>query len=329
MSRFMPLSWLPTASVLALPALPFVLVGQYRFRRDRRRAESLNRARLEGARPLLLHPVRKLEVIALVEWRAEPGFLGDPGVSYLIRTGEGAVLYDVGFGAATAALGHNARRMGIDLGEVSALAISHLHMDHMGGMKAQRNRRVSLPADLGLPVGRPCFLPDRAEASPWEPRVVTGPSHLAAGVATPGPLARGLFFMGLTNELPLVVHLAGRGLVVFTGCAHPGIPAILEYAARVFRERIHAVVGGLHLPLTDSRGRLYGLPLQRIIGTGLPPWRVLDDEDLDAVIDALRAHHVQRLVLSPHDSCDAALTMLAARSGMATDVLSTGRTFSL
>lgn len=133
--------------------------------------------------------------------------------------------------------------------------------------------------------------------------------------------------MGFTEELPLVAHLEGRGLVVFSGCGHPGLGAILDLVARVFRRPIHAVIGGLHLPITSGRG-FGGLPLQRVIGTGLPPWKVLDAKDVDVAAEALRAHRVQRLQLSAHDACDAVPAMLVSRSGVPTGFLSAGRAFS-
>jgi 7,8-dihydropterin-6-yl-methyl-4-(beta-D-ribofuranosyl)aminobenzene 5'-phosphate synthase len=63
------------------------------------------------------------------------------------------------------------------------------------------------------------------------------------------------------------VHLAGRGLVVVTGCGHAGVVNILRYArALTGVERVHAVLGGFHLtgrlfepvigPTVDALGQL-------------------------------------------------------------------------
>lgn len=328
MSRFIPRSWWPVAAMSASVAVPLAAALYGRFKRGQHRVAATNRQRFESAPTLVLEPIQSLEVLVVVEWEVEDGFYRDPGVSYLIQTDRGSVLYDVGFGGSTPVFAHNARMLGVDLDTVSALAISHLHLDHMGGLIAQRTRRISLPDGWSSPQGRPCYLPDRANVSGWVPSVITGPCHLAAGLATPGPLARQLFFMGYTEELSLVANLEGRGLVVFSGCGHPGIDTILDQVVRVFETPIHAVVGGMHLPLTEGRG-YGGFPVQRILGTGLPPWRVLDDEDLDDVIAALKYEQVERLLISAHDSCDRALAELAARSGIDTEVLSAGRIFSL
>jgi 7,8-dihydropterin-6-yl-methyl-4-(beta-D-ribofuranosyl)aminobenzene 5'-phosphate synthase len=52
----------------------------------------------------------------------------------------------------------------------------------------------------------------------------------------------------ILNDQALVVHVAGRGLVILTGCGHSGIVNICRYARRLTGvERIYAVLGGFHL----------------------------------------------------------------------------------
>jgi len=38
-----------------------------------------------------------------------------------------------------------------------------------------------------------------------------------------------------------------KGLIVITGCAHPGIVHLLEVAQKKFQQPIHLVMGGFHL----------------------------------------------------------------------------------
>jgi len=62
------------------------------------------------------------------------------------------------------------------------------------------------------------------DASPWEP----------------DPL--------LMDERFAAVHVAGKGLVVFTACSHAGVVNVLRHARASFRGiPLHAVLGGLHL----------------------------------------------------------------------------------
>ena len=225
--RLSPLWWLVLAA--ASPVLaPMLIARNRRFRENRSRAEVCNRARMQEAKPLDIPEVRFLDLTVLVEEKVEDGFLGAAGVSYLLTTDRGSLLFDVAFGPDQPALAQNVAKLGSDLGRIDALAISHLHPDHMGGVKAYRLNRVTVPQELGLPKGLPCFLPDTAEAPDFDRMVVEGPRLLAAGVATTGPLARGLFFLGFCREQSLIVRVQGKGLVVVCGCGHPTIEVILQ-----------------------------------------------------------------------------------------------------
>ena len=63
---------------------------------------------------------------------------------------------------------------------------------------------------------------------------------LRGGAWEPDPL--------ILDDQALVVHVAGRGLVVLTGCGHAGVVNIVRYArALTGVERVYAVVGGFHL----------------------------------------------------------------------------------
>jgi 7,8-dihydropterin-6-yl-methyl-4-(beta-D-ribofuranosyl)aminobenzene 5'-phosphate synthase len=50
------------------------------------------------------------------------------------------------------------------------------------------------------------------------------------------------------DDQAAIVNVAGKGLVVLTGCGHAGVVNILRHARRLTGvERIHAVIGGFHL----------------------------------------------------------------------------------
>lgn len=98
-------------------------------------------ARLSG-----LGEVDEVSILPLVE-RLTPdgsGLAGEPGVSYLIRAGGMRVLFDSGLsgGKAESALVHNAQMLGAPLGDLDAVVISHLHLDHVGGLRAARRPHV-------------------------------------------------------------------------------------------------------------------------------------------------------------------------------------------
>ena len=324
--RISPIWW--PGIFLASPVLsPWLMVKNSRYRKNVVRATRLNQQRIKAAVPLDLPELDFLEITVLVDWRAEPGFIGDAGVSYLFKTNLGSMLFDVGFGPARPSLGQNAQKLGFNLDQVDALAISHFHCDHMGGLAAQRSRKVALPKQLMPTQVKPCFLPDRGEAPGFDAEVVTAPRMLAAGIGTTGPLARSLFVMGFLEEQSLVARIRGGGLVVFTGCGHPTIEVILDMACRLCDAPLYCVGGGLHFPISDGRGNLAGIRFQTLLGTGKPPWQCIETRDLDLTIAALNVAAPDRVLLSGHDSCDVSLKRMETELSAETEVLRAGKTY--
>lgn len=321
--------WWPLLAVVSPVLAPMMLVRNRRFKKNRERANKVNNERISKTEPLDLPELEYIDLTVLSEWAAEEGFMGEPGVSYLFKTDKGTLLYDVGFGPSRPTLLHNARKLGVSLEQVDALAISHLHMDHMGGMKAQRSKQVMVPEELGAPGGKPCFLPDEAGAGDFNAEIVKEPRLLAAEIASIGPLARGLFFFGWTEEQALLARVKGQGLVVFSGCGHPTIEVILEMVHRLSNEPVYAIGGGLHFPVTSGRGRYKGIQAQMIFGTGKPPWRRVTDDDLSQTIRSINAASPKKVFLSVHDTCDYALKRFENELEADTCVLRAGASYRL
>jgi len=318
-------AWWPVL-VLASPVIvPWLLIRNHRFGEERTGVAHLNRERIGRAEPLEMPELDFLDMTVLVESKAEQGFMGDAGVSYLFKTELGSMLYDVGFGPARPALTHNAAKLGFDLNQVDALAISHLHADHIGGIQAQRSRQVTVPDELMPAEPKPCFLPEKAEARGFNVELVGGPRLLSAGIASTGPLARSLFILGYMEEQALLARVKDKGLVVFTGCGHPTIETILEMARHLSDEPLYAVGGGLHLPVTGGRGNRAGIQFQTIMGTGKPPWERVTDEDLSRTIATINAAGAKKVYLSGHDSCDHSLERMKRELKGEVEVLRAGR----
>ena len=309
--------------------IPFVAAKNKRFKAGRIKADISNKTRIDQAKPLDLPELDRLELTILVEEKAQKGFLGDAGVSYLFKTDKGSLLYDLGFGPERPTLTHNAAKLGFTLDQAEALAISHLHPDHMGGMKASSKKQVTYPKELGSAGFKTCFLPDKAEAKGFKPKIVMEPGLLTGGLGTTGPLARSLFFMGYTEEQAIVARLKGKGLVVFTGCGHPTAEVILKMARRLGDEPIYAFGGGLHFPITTGRGNKLGIQFQQIIGTGKPPWDPISDKELTNTIKAINQVGPQKVFLSAHDTCDHAIDRFRNELKSQTTVLEAGGTYKI
>jgi len=323
------LPWWPLLAVASPILVPLLVLKNIRYRKNLQKVARINEDRINRAQPLALPDIDSLALTVLVEEKKLNGFLGEPGVSYLFKSERGSLLYDVGYGPERKTLGHNARKLGIGLDEIDALAISHLHPDHMGGMKASWKKTVAVSRELGEPSGQNCYLPDRAEAPGFNPVIVTDPQLLASGIGTTGPLSRSLFMLGYTEEQAIVAKLKGRGLVVFTGCGHPTIEVILRMVRKLSTDPIYAIGGGLHFPITAGRENIAGIHVEMLVGTGLPPWRRLTDDDLGRTIAAINDAAPKFVYLSAHDTCDHALRRFEDELNADAVVLQAGETYDM
>jgi 7,8-dihydropterin-6-yl-methyl-4-(beta-D-ribofuranosyl)aminobenzene 5'-phosphate synthase len=315
---------------LSSPVLfPILFFKNSRYKQNILKSQRINKVRIEHAVHLEMPELDNFELTALVEQKVDKDFLGAPGVSYLIETDLGSLLFDLGYGPENPALAHNAKKIGFKIDQVDALAISHLHPDHMGGFKAVRENKVTVPQEIGGTEGLPCFLPAEANIEGGQTEVVEGPRMLAAGVASTGPLARSLFLMGWTEEQAIVARLKNKGLVILTGCGHPTIEVIVQMVKRMSDDPIYAIGGGLHFPVTDSPLRKPGLKVQMIWGTGKPPWQRITDDDLKRTIDNLNEINPKHVFLSAHDICDYAIDRFKNELNSETKVLRAGATYQL
>ena len=186
---------------------------------------------------LRVEPVPSLKLVVLVDNNPYNGLRSPWGISVHVEAGGRRVLFDTGPDPAT--LEENAKRLGVNLSEIDAVVISHEHGDHVGGLPAVA--RAKPGATVYIPKG---FSPRTAE---WIKGLglkvveVEGPAEIYRGIATTGP------FRGPPPEQALIIRVEGLGLVVVTGCAHPGIEEILRYAYNLTRVHVYAVVGGFHL----------------------------------------------------------------------------------
>lgn len=272
--------------------------------------------------------------------RKMPDLRAEHGLGHLVATtrdGETTrIAFDFGF--SPDAYTHNARELGIDAASIDALALSHGHQDHFGGLLGWlRVHRRAMKRDLVFyghadhyhprwnqrPGGEPVYIGklDAFDIERWDVRVedVRGATPLPGGALLSGemhvtepfeviPASLRVERNGalepdtFIGEQTLLVNVRDRGLVVVTSCSHRGIVGICRHALRVTGvERIHAVVGGFHL-------------------SGL------DDERITRVVDAFREFGV-RWIVPQHCTGLEAIVALATRLPAETVFASTGSTF--
>jgi 7,8-dihydropterin-6-yl-methyl-4-(beta-D-ribofuranosyl)aminobenzene 5'-phosphate synthase len=293
-------------AVVALLLLLFFLMS-VRFLVGRRKAKVLWNnfvaEKLTG-----LGSVESLKITPLIDWYvAEETLAGEAGVSWLVQADDKNILMDVGLNLGKehpSPLLRNMKNLNVDLQEIQYLFISHRHLDHTGGMAAQKNRTFTPSAEQVDLSRLTAFVPVPMVHPEAKVQLIEKPQVLMPGVASEGPIATSMFGMGLTREQALVVNVAGKGLVLIVGCGHQGLRRIVERAEKVFNEPIYGLVGGLHFPVTASRLVRMGLPMQKFLGTGKWPWQNITKGQVRESIAFLKSKNLKLVSISAHDSCD-------------------------
>lgn len=225
-----------------------------------------------------------LEIIPLYEEAStSDDFISGHGVSYLIRTDSATILMDVGNnpdGLTVAPFMQNMQELGIAWDEIDRVVITHPHPDHIGGVDAWRRNTVSFGELPGSLNDQLLFIP--VEMNYSGAIHATIPTLPAPDVATTGvisypevyPLS---MFEPKGSEQALVVNVAGKGLVVITGCGHPTIGKLIARAEALYELPVVGIVGGLH-------------------------YEGFSSVDIQPHLEFLMSRQLQLVALSPHDS---------------------------
>jgi 7,8-dihydropterin-6-yl-methyl-4-(beta-D-ribofuranosyl)aminobenzene 5'-phosphate synthase len=156
------------------------------------------------------------------------------GFACLVQGAEKTILFDTGGDGGI--LLSNMKEAGFSPGTVDAVVLSHFHQDHTGGLSAFLDQRPGLPVYL-----LPSF-PEAVQrlAAKGAAVPVDSPVQICRFVHSSGRVD------GVVKEQALVVETR-KGLVVITGCAHPGIVEMVRRIRSLFDQNILLVMGGFHL----------------------------------------------------------------------------------
>ena len=219
-----------------------------------------------------------LQITTLSENTAGFGsFLGEWGLSILVETGGLKILFDTGQSISAS---HNADILGIELGKIDKIVLSHGHHDHTGGLK-QVLRRIRREIEIiahpdiwavkhslrqgeeekyiGIPFHRQTL-----ESLGARFNLTKEPVRISDNIITTGEIPMVTDYEEIEPYLVIkekdafkpdkllddqaLIIKTRAGLVVVLGCAHRGIINTLYHARKLTRvDKIHMVVGGCHL----------------------------------------------------------------------------------
>jgi len=244
---------LDTIVVLLLPSVVVVLLlAMFLATCTRGKGQNMNEQTEAASTP----GIKKLTITVIYdnnpykkELKTEWGF-----AAFITGT-EKNILFDTGGGRV---LLDNMGKLAIEPNSVDVVVLSHIHGDHTGGLGGflEKNSNVT----VYLPVSFPKKFKDNVrdhgakivEIKPVKSKTSTSNEvkeslKICENVYSTGQLGR------LIKEQSLIIR-TDKGLVVITGCAHPGIVNIVNTAKDLIKDDILLVMGGFHLEWATKGG---------------------------------------------------------------------------
>jgi len=166
--------------------------------------------------------------------KAQEGFQEGWGFSCLVDLGRRKILFDTG--ADSQAFFSNLQKLNIQCDEITDVVFSHKHSDHVAGFdeiigKLKKESRLFLPKKF----------PFKKILHTIHTEIVEDFKEIDSGIYS--LVLKGGFFL---YEQALIIETR-KGLVVITGCAHPGIVRLLQETQQRLKQPIYLVLGGFHL----------------------------------------------------------------------------------
>jgi len=230
----------------------------------------------------------QLQITTLSENTAGLGnFLGEWGLSLLVETEGQNILFDTGQSISAS---HNADLLGIDLGNIDRIVLSHGHYDHTGGLRQILHRMrkkieiIAHPDVWAVKYSRRQGEEDRYIGIPFHRQTLESlgarfnltkePVRITDNIITTGEVPMvtdyeeiepylvvkqddGFKRDKLLDDQAIIINTE-PGLVVVLGCAHRGIVNTLYHARELTGVKtVHTVLGGCHLmDASEERVRL-------------------------------------------------------------------------
>jgi 7,8-dihydropterin-6-yl-methyl-4-(beta-D-ribofuranosyl)aminobenzene 5'-phosphate synthase len=220
--------------------------------------------------------LKNLKITILCENRVtNPQLIAEQGLSLLIETPSGSVLFDTG---QTDTVVQNAKSLQIKLDEIKNIVLSHGHFDMTGGLPHLLqeihepniychpnlfNKKFKLRDQERIDIGVPW---EKSELEDMGAKFTlkTRPIEILPDVWISGEIPRltsyefidevyqeqileSFIHDELHDDMALIIK-SQKGLIVLLGCGHSGPLNSVKHAMRLMGEnRLHLVMGGMHL----------------------------------------------------------------------------------
>jgi len=220
---------------------------------------------------------KNLEITILAENSVEKrGFLAEHGLSFYINYGKEKYLFDTGQGLV---LSHNAKKLDINLEQISSVILSHGHDDHTGGL----DKLLKINSEVEIIAHREAFSSKFKKADGKLEFIGNNTDRENIKKFTNAEkkteINKGMY---VTGEVPVAKnkyinekYISGKrknkvvdnfkddislyfdtpeGIIVLLGCSHKGVVNILEYVKELTNgKRIKAIIGGMHLKHSSDK----------------------------------------------------------------------------
>ncbi len=164
------------------------------------------------------------------------------GFSCLIELGEKTVLFDTGGDGEI--LLYNMRVLNKDPKAIDMIVLSHIHGDHTGGLWSILREKPSL--EVYIPASFPQEFEQRGKKYGAGVVRVDASLEIDRGIYSTGEMDHGI------KEQSLLIHTP-KGMILITGCSHPGIVEIIKESKSITKENIYMAIGGWHLSSAGER----------------------------------------------------------------------------
>lgn len=204
------------------------------------------------------------------------------GFSCLIEGMEKTVLFDTG--ADGGMLLDNMQRQEITPEMIDIIILSHAHSDHIGGVHdlLQKNSKLTLYAPASFPES----FKDKVKRYGAPIIKVKKSMEILKGVYSTGEMDASM------KEQSLIIRTP-KGMVIITGCAHPGIVNIVKRAKEILDDEVLLVMGGFHLK-SKSREEIKMIisEMQKLGVRYVGPCHCSGERARDLFQEAYREHYI-------------------------------------